>query len=45
MLPEFTSMEAVQRFHGNPDYAPLLRLRQECAASDIVPVEGWTPPT
>jgi uncharacterized protein (DUF1330 family) len=45
VVPEFTSMEAVQRFHGNPDYAPLLRPRQECAASDIVPVEGWTPPT
>ena len=45
MLPESTPRKAVRPFHGNPDYAPLLRLRQECAASDIVLIEGWTPPT
>jgi hypothetical protein len=45
MLPEFPYMEAVRRSYGNLDSAPLLRLRQECAASWIVPVEGWTPPT
>ncbi len=41
---EFPSLEAARRFYGSPEYAPLLRLRQESAASDIVPVEGWTPP-
>jgi uncharacterized protein (DUF1330 family) len=45
MLPEFPYMEAKRRSYGNLVYAPLLRLRQECAASWIVPVEGWTPPT
>ena len=37
-------MEAARRFNTSPEYVPLLRLRRESAASDIVPVEGWTPP-
>ncbi len=41
---EFPSSEAARRFYGSPEYAPLLRLRQESAASDIVLVEGWSPP-
>ena len=41
---EFPSSEAARRFYGSPEYAPLLRLRQESAASGIVLVEGWTPP-
>jgi uncharacterized protein (DUF1330 family) len=41
---EFPSLEAARRFYGSPEYAPLLRLRQESAASDIVLVEGWAPP-
>ena len=44
MILEFPSMEAARRFCASPEYAPLLRLRQESAASDIVLVEGWTPP-
>jgi uncharacterized protein (DUF1330 family) len=28
----------------HPEYAPLLKLRQEAARSEIVLVEGWTPP-
>ena len=44
VILEFPSMEAARRFYASPEYAPLLRLRQESAASDIVPVEGWTPP-
>ena len=40
----FPSLEAARRFYNSPEYAPLLRLRQESAASDIVLVEGWTPP-
>jgi uncharacterized protein (DUF1330 family) len=41
---EFPSLEAARRFYASPEYAPLLRLRQESAASDIVLVEGWAPP-
>ena len=41
---EFPSAEAARRFYGSPEYAPLLRLRQESAEADIVLVEGWTPP-
>jgi uncharacterized protein (DUF1330 family) len=44
VILEFPSMEAARRFYESPDYAPLLRLRQETAASDIVLVEGWAPP-
>jgi uncharacterized protein (DUF1330 family) len=44
VILEFPSMEAARRFYDSPDYAPLLRLRQEAAASDIVLVEGWTLP-
>ncbi len=41
---EFPSMEAARRFYDSPDYAPLLQLRLDSTASDLVLVEGWTPP-
>lgn len=41
---EFPSLDAARGFYDSPEYAPLLRLRQESAASDIALVEGWTPP-
>ena len=41
---EFPSMEAARRFYDSPEYAPLLKLRQEAARSDIALVEGWAPP-
>jgi uncharacterized protein (DUF1330 family) len=41
---EFPTSEAARRFYDSPEYAPLLKLRQEAARSDIVLVEGWTPP-
>jgi uncharacterized protein (DUF1330 family) len=41
---EFPSLDAARRFYDSPEYAPLLRLRQESADSDIVLVEGWAPP-
>lgn len=40
---EFPSMEAARRFYDSPDYAPLLQLRLDSAASDVVLVEGWAP--
>ena len=43
VILEFPSLDAARRFYASPDYAPLLRLRQESAQSDIVLVEGWTP--
>ncbi len=42
---EFPSLEAAGRFYESPEYAPLLKLRQESADSDIVLVEGWAPPS
>ena len=42
---EFPSSEAAWRYHGSPGYVPLLRSREECAASAIRLVEGWAPPT
>ena len=42
---EFPSMQAARGFYASPEYAPLLKLRQEAARSDIVLVEGWTPPS
>ena len=44
VILEFPSVEAARRFYTSPEYAPLLKLRQESVASDIVLVEGWTPP-
>jgi uncharacterized protein (DUF1330 family) len=44
VILEFPSMAAARRFYDSPEYAPLLRLRQESAESDIVLVEGWSPP-
>ena len=44
VILEFPSVEAARLFYGSPEYAPLLRLRQECAASYIVLVAGSTPP-
>ncbi len=41
---EFPSLEAARRFYESPEYAPLLKLRQEAARSHIVLAEGWTPP-
>jgi uncharacterized protein (DUF1330 family) len=41
---EFPSVEVARRFYDSPEYAPLLRLRQDAARSDIVLVEGWSPP-
>ncbi len=41
---EFSFMDVARRFYNSPEYVPLLRLRQEAARSDIVPVEGWSPP-
>ncbi len=45
LVVEFPSMEAARRFYDSPEYAPLLKLRQECAESDIVLVEGWALPS
>ena len=44
VILEIPSVGAARGFYASPEYAPLLRLRQESAASDIVLVEGWTPP-
>ncbi len=40
---EFPSMDAARSFYHGPEYAPVLQLRLNSAASDVVLVEGWTP--
>ena len=37
---EFPSMKQAQAFYKDPDYAPMIALRQSCADSDIVLVQG-----
>jgi uncharacterized protein (DUF1330 family) len=44
VILEFPSVEAARRFYDSPEYAPLLKLRQEAARSDMVLVEGVAPP-
>lgn len=44
IILEFPSLDAARGFYASPEYAPLLRLRQECAETDIVLAEGWTQP-
>ncbi len=41
---ELPSVGAPPRICASPEYAPLLKLRQKAARSDIVLAEGWTPP-
>jgi len=40
---EFPSMEAARVFYRSAEYAPVLQLRLESAASDVVLVEGLLP--
>jgi uncharacterized protein (DUF1330 family) len=44
LIIEFPSLEASRRFYDSPEYAPVKRLRLESALSDIVLVEGHSPP-
>ena len=44
VILELPSLEAARGFYASPEYAPLLRLQQGSADSDIVLVEGWAPP-
>ena len=37
---EFPSMKQALAFYRDPDYAPMIALRQSCADSDIVLVQG-----
>lgn len=43
VILEFPSMSAAQSFYHSPEYAPVLQLRLDSAASDIVLVEGCPP--
>lgn len=40
---EFPDMQSLKAFHGSADYAPLLALRQRCAVSNLIAVEGYVP--
>lgn len=37
---EFPSIDAARRFYASPEYAPLLRMRQDAAGSELALVEG-----
>ncbi len=37
---EFPSMDHVQRFYNSPEYAPLIKLRQQSADTILSSVEG-----
>ncbi len=43
VIVEFPSMEAARVFYRSAEYAPVLQLRLESAASDVVLVEGLLP--
>ena len=43
VIVEFPSMDAARGFYHGPEYAPVLQLRLDSAASEVVLVEGWTP--
>jgi uncharacterized protein (DUF1330 family) len=40
VMIEFPSMEAAQAWHDDPDYQPLIKLRQSGSDLDMVLVEG-----
>jgi len=37
---EFASMEQALKWYRSPEYAPLIKLRQQCARGKLVAVEG-----
>ncbi len=43
VIVEFPSMDAARGFYHSSAYAPVLQLRLDSAASDVVLVEGWAP--
>lgn len=43
VVVEFPSMDAARGFYHGPEYAPVLQLRLDSAASDVILVDGWTP--
>ena len=40
VIIEFPSTEAAKAFYGDPDYAPLIKLRQSGADSDLILIDG-----
>ena len=44
VVVEFPTMDAARRFYDSPEYAPLLRQRLNCTASELALVEGAAPP-
>jgi len=43
VIVEFPSVDAARSFYHSPEYAPVLQLRLDSAASDVVLVEGLLP--
>ncbi|MCY7315142.1 MAG: DUF1330 domain-containing protein, partial [Rubrivivax sp.] len=43
VILEFADMDALQRFYTDPDYAPLIALRQRAGRGSLIAVEGTTP--
>ena len=44
VILEFPSVEQAKAWHGSPEYAPLLRLRQSASQGSALLVEGFEPP-
>jgi uncharacterized protein (DUF1330 family) len=40
---EFPDMGKLKAFYDSADYAPLLAIRQRCAVSNLIAVEGYVP--
>ena len=38
---EFPSMQHIRDFHGDPEYQPLIRLRQESTDTQMFAIEGY----
>lgn len=39
----FPDMPRLKAFYASADYAPLLAIRQRCAVSNLIAVEGYVP--
>ena len=43
VILEFESMEKLETWYNSPEYAPLIEMRQRCATSRLISVEGFSP--
>lgn len=41
IILEFPTIEAAEKFYNSPEYAPLIKLRQEGAVTNLALIEGY----